>query len=197
MYSKFHQQYCEQYLNAQFQTVLDYLLPFSGTELNPDLFSTEDILHMQDVQWWFGLVWVLFVICLSGYFLLHLFTNTNQAERRELRTEATSKTGSPTSILKNSSPIKLFALGFLAIIIAWALLDFNSFFVAFHRVVFPNNEYWSLDPRTSNLIKFLPWQIFAELLALWIVIAISSMKLLGTVNNRLKFCHQVPNFTAQ
>ena len=60
---------------------------------------------------------------------------------------------------------------FLALVIAvvvWALVDFNSFWTAFHHVFF-TNDLWILDPRTDILIQMVPSQFFFDLVTRIIV----------------------------
>lgn len=45
-------------------------------------------------------------------------------------------------------------------------------FILFHQILFPQNTYWLLDPASSNLIKFLPNQIFQELGILYLILLI-------------------------
>ena len=57
----------------------------------------------------------------------------------------------------------LTALAVLAtLLLAWAALDFDGFFTAFHRVAF-RNELWILNPRTDLLIRLMPEELFRVL----------------------------------
>ncbi len=49
-----------------------------------------------------------------------------------------------------------------AVLAAWALSDFDGFFVAFHRVAFTNDG-WLLDPRKDLLIRLMPERFFVSL----------------------------------
>ena len=53
-------------------------------------------------------------------------------------------------------------LAALGVLLAWALIDFNGFFVTFHRVAFTNDG-WLLDPRTDLLIRLMPRDFFISL----------------------------------
>ena len=44
----------------------------------------------------------------------------------------------------------------------WAAVNFDGFFVTFHRAAF-RNDLWLLDPRTSRLIRLMPEQLFVYL----------------------------------
>lgn len=131
-------------LNAQFLAVLDYLKPFSAKELDVNFFSREDILHLQDVKQLY-LVW----------FALTIITLLLTVMSRRLKI----RIGKRWSIIIASV---------IGASILWLAFNFDSAFVLFHEIAFPYNNYWLLDPRSSNLIKFLPQQIFAEIVAIWI-----------------------------
>ena len=45
---------------------------------------------------------------------------------------------------------------------AWALINFDGFFITFHRVAF-TNEGWLLNPRTDLLIRLMPESFFIRL----------------------------------
>jgi len=49
-----------------------------------------------------------------------------------------------------------------AALAVWGLLDFDSLFRAFHRLMFTNDG-WLLDPRTDLLIRLMPVSFFTEL----------------------------------
>ena len=47
----------------------------------------------------------------------------------------------------------------------WAMLDYDRFFTAFHRLAF-TNDLWLLNPRTDLLIRLMPEGLFMDL-GLW------------------------------
>ncbi len=57
----------------------------------------------------------------------------------------------------------LFGLLILATaLILWAVTDFDSLFILFHRAAF-TNELWLLNPRTDLLIRLMPTELFVHL----------------------------------
>ena len=52
--------------------------------------------------------------------------------------------------------------GVLAVLLIWALADFDGLFVTFHRVAFPNGG-WLLNPETDLLIRLMPLNFFISL----------------------------------
>ena len=56
-------------------------------------------------------------------------------------------------------------------LLAWAAVDFNGFFTAFHRVAF-RNDLWLLNPRTDLLIRLMPEKLFRVLGLLGLVLVL-------------------------
>jgi integral membrane protein (TIGR01906 family) len=58
------------------------------------------------------------------------------------------------------------ALGAFLVLVAfagtWAAINFDSFWTAFHRLIFPNSENWLL-PMESRMIQMLPSELFRDL----------------------------------
>ena len=53
-----------------------------------------------------------------------------------------------------------FIFGFIGLM---CLIDFDSFWISFHKLFFTKNDYWLLDPKTSLLINMVPSQFFFDL----------------------------------
>jgi integral membrane protein (TIGR01906 family) len=56
-------------------------------------------------------------------------------------------------------------LGFIAVIAAlglWGMIDFDSLFTLFHKMLFAN-DLWLLDPRTDLLIRICPQSMFSTM----------------------------------
>ena len=51
-----------------------------------------------------------------------------------------------------------------AVLSAWALIDFSSFWTSFHLLFF-DNDLWLLDPLTSRMINMLPSEFFSTIIA--------------------------------
>ncbi len=140
---------------AFFGQVLGTIRPPFSEVLDHRWFSTEDIIHMQDVQNIFVVIYVVallaLAIALGGVFKMQ--------RKYELRERLEKIWGTFIAIISLIS---------LASFFLW-----NQAFTFFHETLFPNNQFWMLDPSTSNLIKYLPEVMFQELLviviALWIV----------------------------
>lgn len=64
----------------------------------------------------------------------------------------------PQSFLRGSA---LFLL-LLGAVMAWVLIDFDSFWTAFHLLFF-TNDLWLLDPATSRMINMMPLQLFFDI----------------------------------
>ncbi len=53
-------------------------------------------------------------------------------------------------------------VGVAAVLLIWALIDFDGFFVSFHRVAFTNDG-WLLNARTDLLMRLMPVSFFIRL----------------------------------
>lgn len=63
---------------------------------------------------------------------------------------------------------KVFVL-LLAAIALWVLIDFSSFWTAFHHLFF-TNDLWLLDPATSRMINMMPLQLFYDIVVCMVVV---------------------------
>ena len=54
----------------------------------------------------------------------------------------------------------IFLLAIILIIVIYAIIDFNSFFMLFHKLIF-TNEYYLFDPSVDYIILMLPERLFA------------------------------------
>jgi len=61
--------------------------------------------------------------------------------------------------------------GFMGGLTVFALVDFRSFWIVFHQVLF-SNDLWLLDPRTDRLINMVPLNFFMTLVFSIIVLGI-------------------------
>lgn len=139
-------------LNQKFNQVLQYInIPFD-TELDSGFFSPEDRLHMQDVRNLF----IVVNVCFIGFASLSmtLFVMTKPDIRK---------------LMKGASKLLIIYIVILIAIGIYLIFTWKSGFTLFHQLLFPNNSYWMLDPASSNLIKYLPEQIFQELALLYFI----------------------------
>lgn len=115
--------------------------------LNDKWFSKKDILHMIDVKYLYNfsikIIIVTAIISLIFLIILKIINKKNT--------------------LKNI--INLYNLSFvmyisiIIIITIIALLNFNYFWIKFHKILF-SNDLWILSPTESNLIKMFPEEFF-------------------------------------
>lgn len=52
--------------------------------------------------------------------------------------------------------------GFIGALTVFAIIDFRSFWIVFHQVLF-SNDLWLLDPRTDRLVNMVPLNFFMTL----------------------------------
>lgn len=123
-----------------------YLSPF-GNYLDQDFFSEEDIYHLSDVKNIMTIIYLLTVVS-----LLMILTNHNNLKQNN-------------HLLAKYSTYYLLVVILASILIS---LNFDYFFTKAHELVF-FNDYWLLDPASSNLIKMFPQQLFFEVFVLIII----------------------------
>ncbi len=61
----------------------------------------------------------------------------------------------------------------IAVLGAWILIDFDSFWTMFHHIFFPGNDLWLLDLRSDVLIMIVPPDFFNHLVIRIVVTAVA------------------------
>lgn len=79
--------------------------------------------------------------------------------------------------IKEASMILGFVFVFL---VTFAVLDFDSFWIFFHKVLF-SNDLWLLNPNTDNLILMVPLPFFFSLVSLILYRTVLGLALLFTI----------------
>ena len=72
-------------------------------------------------------------------------------------------------------------LVFFLVLAAWALLDFEGLFTAFHTVFFPGKTNWIFDADTDQIIRILPEAFWARAGALVLGLALGGAVLLTLI----------------
>lgn len=147
-----------------------FVLP-AGEGLVRPLFHDYELRHMEDCRGLISLARTVRNIAggLALLGLLSLFVLKKKEERRSY-----ARGG-------------LYALralsGIAAGLALWAMLDFDRFFTAFHRLAF-TNDLWLLNPRTDLLIRLMPEGLFMDL-GLWGLCAAGAWLLILSAGFRL------------
>lgn len=123
---------------------LDTKVTINGTLT--DLYSIKAKIHMADVRNIF-----LLNIKLHYFSLFVSIVMIYYANRFDISVKQISKVFKRTLIV---------ILVLLVIIIIYAFIDFDSFFLLFHKLLF-TNDYFLFDPTTDFIILMLPEQLFA------------------------------------
>jgi len=152
------------YAEKNFNELLKYI-SLRTNKLPSSFYSATDILHMHDVRNILTLVYVLMIICIltSIYFILVKKINLSRT-------------------LKRSSIISLTII--VSILIFMITTSFDFLFTLFHKLLF-RNDYWLLDPDSSNLIKFFPTAVF-ELQGIIITCIIIFLSLIELISSLIK-----------
>jgi len=136
-------------------------------------FNQREIDHMVDVRiLYLGVIQlrnILLIFALANIFALMAFNRK-----------------STISILQFG--LKWVSIGLGTIIVAlaaFAIIDFDAFWTAFHKVLF-TNDLWLLDPYTDNLINMVPERFFIDLILMIAVHFTMAMLTLFTLLQGLK-----------
>lgn len=143
--------------NSQLLDYTENLLTYlkTGQVLDSTWYTEKDILHMVDVRDLYQNSLILTYILFSCFIIASLIIFILK------------KGNALISITKLFN--KVFSI-FLVIILALGLyisIDFNSFWINFHHLVF-DNDLWLLSPLESNLIKMFPEEFFLLLVTICI-----------------------------
>jgi integral membrane protein (TIGR01906 family) len=162
------------YLKGDLQDLNSKTYTIDGQVKN--FYNDKEIAHMSDVKDLYqGVVFarnILAVVCLLA--LAYLIFKRDQN----------------TAYLTANTYQKVFLImfGVFIIVIAYAFIDFNRFWIGFHRMFF-TNELWLLDPRTDLLINLMPEPFFFDIVFRIIVTEIVAFVLLYLLSVRVKKIH--------
>lgn len=116
------------------------------SELSP-YFSSKEISHMRDVQNLFSIAKTLkFISAVSGLIIIFYY----------LRRDKSKIMGKYLGIGLSFNYIFLIILGVLV------KINFNKYFIVFHKLFF-NNDLWLLNPKTDLLIQIMPEVFFVDI----------------------------------
>ncbi|MCA9379967.1 DUF1461 domain-containing protein [Candidatus Dojkabacteria bacterium] len=156
-------------LDKEFENLILHLSPLSK-DLNGSFYSTEDILHLYDVKNMLTALYFLFTISLISIIAIY------RSKRNTIN----------LNLAKKYSLFYIIALTILGLI---SIFNFDNFFTSIHELSF-SNDYWLLDPKSSNLIKFFPQNLFLEVLVIIIItnllLHISFIMLSEKINGKRK-----------
>ncbi|MBR2809406.1 MAG: TIGR01906 family membrane protein [Erysipelotrichaceae bacterium] len=162
------------YLKGDLQDLNSKTYTIDGQAKN--FYNDKEIAHMSDVKDLYqGVVLarnILAIVCLFA--LAYLIFKRDQN----------------TAYLTANTYQKVFLImfGVFIIVIAYAFIDFNRFWIGFHRMFF-TNELWLLDPRTDLLINLMPEPFFFDIVFRIIVTEIVAFVLLYLLSVRVKKIH--------
>lgn len=162
-----------QVIRDAYDQVMDYLLkekPFATGELK---WSYDGMRHFADCRVLFRLDFVIFAVSVS---LLLLILVSEKAGWVRLRR------------FLGQGPC-FWALvattAFLLILGSWAAVNFESFFTAFHTILFPGRTNWIFDWRTDEIILILPEEFWVRAGALVCLLALGGGALLAALERFL------------
>lgn len=141
-------------IREAFDGVMDYLVkdaPFSTGQLT---WSEEGMAHFADCRFLFSLDFLVLGVSAALLGLIALLCLSKKASLHRFL---------------GQGPCFWAFVGMLAVLAvfgAWALIDFDSLFTAFHQLFFPGKTNWVFDPRADQIILILPEAFWARAAAL-------------------------------
>lgn len=160
--------YSEQIILENYNALIDYNSPFyKGELIFPSLASSaEGILHFKDVKDIFNALYMIFAFTLAIIIGIILYKK------------------------KQKDYHYLFVSAFVTLILpifvsigVW--LNFNSFFIKFHKIFF-RNDHWLFDPTTDPIINILPEAFFMHCATVIIILIILLSFLLFFIGNMIR-----------
>ena len=141
--------------------------------LDSSWFSKKDILHMIDVRYLYLsstriMLFLLSFFVISTIFLFLIY-----------------KKDFLFYLLKIFNKVFLIFIILLSSIITFIAVDFNKFWISFHKIFF-TNDLWLLSPNESNLIKMFPENFFLLLSSIMCIRIILFFIFLFTLKHILK-----------
>lgn len=149
------------------KSITDYLsgkgdmcvLPGSDGENVPAFYDTDgkngeskQNVHMKDVRALVSaLVMIRYFGCGGVLSVLAAVYLTGRARKKPFPLDAA---------LHGFSLGALILLGVIFALAVWAVADFYGFFFTAHRILFPGNDYWMLDPSRHVLMALMPLRFF-------------------------------------
>ena len=118
-------------------------------------FTADEVLHMKDVQELFSLGLKAFIVLMLAFILC--MAGGKRPVRAEYRRAFWLSLLLPAAV----------ALPFI--------VDFNGMWIFLHRVAFPQNELWLMDPRVHKMVVMYSGQFFIAVVALIGVLCALSM----------------------
>ncbi|MEG0329835.1 MAG: TIGR01906 family membrane protein [Longicatena sp.] len=145
-------------LNGATNTLLDYLQDKRSTikttitlkGMEQDAFNSREASHMVDVKGLYQFVLVLRNVCVILFVgsIIYLIVRLKQ--------------GALTLFSINYMKMAAIVGVFFTMLAIWAYADFDSFWTAFHKLMF-RNDLWLLNPDTDLMINLFPSQFFSSL----------------------------------
>ena len=131
-----------------------------------EIFTDDEKLHMIDVRNLNLAANYIGIFCL----IVTIFAICHAIKKKQL-----------PLLFSSYKKVLFYAAAILAVLGAWILIDFDSFWTMFHHVFFPSNDLWLLDLRKDILIMIVPPEFFNHLVVTIVVtfIAIIAVSYFG------------------
>lgn len=138
VYEEFNED--KELVKDNFDQTIEYI-NLRRTSINIDFFSKEDQIHLKDVRTIVGIYYFLVFVSMIIFIFSILKKKISLA------------------LLGKAAIVNLALYIFLGLAM---IINFDLSFRIFHELLF-RNDYWLLDPTTSNLIKYFPQKVFQRI----------------------------------
>jgi integral membrane protein (TIGR01906 family) len=145
---------------------LDVIATIDGSK--QEVFNQREKDHMIDVQVLFvNTVWIRNIAIIGAIFSGLFIYLSNKKDSVSVIVEGITQASMILGVM-------------FAFLVTFAVLDFGSFWIFFHKVLF-SNDLWLLNPNTDNLILMVPLPFFFSLVSLILYRIILGLGLLFTI----------------
>ncbi len=171
-------------VKGAFDQVMDYLV--KGAQFGTGLlkWSQEGQAHFADCKTLFWLDFAVLGVCAALLLLIALLAFTGKVRLHRFLGRGPCFWGTAGLAIV------------LAVVLVWAVADFNGLFTAFHTAFFPGKTNWVFDWRQDQIILILPEDFWARAAALVGVVALgggAALSLLESAVHR----YRAPNTVYQ
>ena len=160
-------------LNGVAQRMVDF---FNGKQLSPQvtvqvngldrqLYSQKELVHLDDVRSIISVFKILQTVAILSFLAAGAFVFAALGMRR---------------LLRGIQAGAIATVSVMGLLVAWALIDFDSLFYLFHIVSF-SNDLWLLDPSRDYLIMMFTESFFYDAAIMVIATVMAEAVILGLV----------------
>ncbi len=158
-------------VKGAFDQVMDYLVKGAEFGTGQLKWSEEGMAHFADCKALFRLDFIVLGVCAAALVVIAVLALKGKVRLHRFLDRGPCFWGT----------IGLAAV--LAVVLVWALTDFDGLFTAFHTAFFPGKTNWVFDWRSDQIILILPEDFWARAAALVGVVALGGGAVLSGIES--------------